>query len=101
VWLGRWHESKAPLADAPWAFQAIAVTGHHLEWIALAPPQFRPRRESVERAALALARLIPQQPPPTVANSYAPFSHAARALLLMEEADPVLCAKALSAAGPK
>lgn len=101
VWLGRWYESRSPSPGEEWGFQAIAATGHHLEWIALAPDRLRPKREVIGRAAVALTRLINKHASVTISNSYPPFSHAGRALALMQETTPsMILDDRASEAGP-
>ena len=50
AWLGRWYVSREPVPDETIGFQAIWATGHHLEWITLAPEHLRPNRQCIERA---------------------------------------------------
>jgi hypothetical protein len=63
--------------------ELLHVTGHHLEWIALAPPHLRPNPSVVEKAAVGLNMLILRMPPQTLNLEYGPFSHAVRALVLL------------------
>lgn len=88
VWLGSWYKSSEPSPENSRGLQALTATGHNLEWIALAAPRLRPRPDCVERAARALARLLPAHPFSTAVNTYPTFSHACRALALMEEVQP-------------
>jgi hypothetical protein len=98
VWLARWYQSKEPAVDGSFALQAIWVTGHHLEWIALAPQGLRPRRATILLAAHALARLLLEHSYMTAANTYPQFSHACRRLALLEEVKPASLASGGSSA---
>lgn len=68
----------------------ITVTGHHLEWIALAPDGIRPSEAAVERAVLALRRDVESLPPLARQpfKTLLPVSHGARALALLRGDDP-------------
>jgi len=63
----------------------ITVTGHNLEWIAMAPASVRPGRETIRRAVIALLRdveALPELGGPRSFKTLLPCSHAARALCL-------------------
>jgi hypothetical protein len=98
AWFEGWPGRNQPGADNE-TFQAIWVTGHQLEWIALAPRDLRPKRESISKAAQLLARIIPQHVVGTIENNYDAFSHAARALVLMERIDPIATQAGMIAQG--
>lgn len=66
----------------------ILATGHHLEWLALAPENVHPPRENIIRAAQWLVRAMDEVDEPTLNEQYGPFSHAARALCLWRSRDP-------------
>jgi hypothetical protein len=68
----------------------ITVTGHHLEWMALAPVDCRPSRIAIKRAAGALLSDIESLPPLRRRSfkTLLPASHAARALALLRCEDP-------------
>lgn len=93
-WNHRW--SAADRADAEpknvygGRFDRIAVTGHHLEWIALAPAEVRPSIPVLRRAVHALVADIHGCSEPERANfkNFWPLSHAARALTLLKDAAP-------------
>jgi hypothetical protein len=89
LWLGCWYASQAPMQDSDLTHQAILVTGHHLEWMALAPSRLRPPDAVIQKAARSLATLVENSPPATVAGSYPPYSHAGRALALLVAQDPL------------
>ena len=58
------------------------VTGHHLEWLALAPEEVQPPRETVIRAAQWLTRSLREMDEKDLLEAYGPYTHAARALCL-------------------
>jgi hypothetical protein len=60
----------------------LLVTGHHLEWLALAPDEVQPPRETVIRAAQWLARTLVEMDQKDLIEAYGPYTHAARALCL-------------------
>lgn len=68
----------------------ITVTGHHLEWIALAPRALRPAEPVVRRATAALVREVSAltQVPSRSYKTELPAAHAARALCWLSGADP-------------
>ncbi len=99
AWFDNWHLSDRPKKGKDPGLQIIAAVGHHLEWIALAPETLRPEPTCIQRAARLLASMVPQHSLETVASTYPPFSHAARALALLEEADPAEVIRTAPVAG--
>jgi hypothetical protein len=77
-------EKEAPLADK------LLVTGHQLEWLALAPAEVQPPRETMVRAARWLVTAMLEIDEAELAKRYGPLSHAARALCLWRGKDPYL-----------
>ena len=88
-WTRRWPAGMAAREDtgAPMA-DRILVTGHHLEWLALAPEEVLPPRETIVRASQWLVHAILEVDEKTLKNSYGPFSHGARALCLWRSLHP-------------
>lgn len=74
--------TTTPLAER------ILATGHHLEWLALAPADLLPPREVIVRAGQWLARAMLEVDDTTLQVEFGPFSHAARALCLWRGAEP-------------
>ena len=70
----------APKIDS--GIEVILATGHHLEWLALAPVEVQPPRESIIRAAQWLVQAMREVDARTLDIDYGPFSHAGRALSL-------------------
>jgi len=66
----------------------LLVTGHHLEWLALAPEEVQPPRENIVRAGQWLTRTLLEIDQQTLTDSYGPYSHAARALCLWRSVEP-------------
>lgn len=80
---GMWYLDTPP-------FPEVYATGHHLEWIALAPPKLGPPREVVRRAVDYLKTAITAMPQPFFhhADVYPLGSHAVRALCLIRGVTP-------------
>jgi len=88
-WTRRWPEGEAARDDLVASLSdRILVTGHHLEWMALAPSEALPPRETIVRAAQWLIRAILEVDDEQLRNGYGPFSHAARALCLWRKQEP-------------
>jgi len=66
-------------------FDRIAVTGHHLEWIAMAPENLRPSATVIQRSEEALARQIEGLSDEDLdkPKGYLPITHAARAFMFL------------------
>jgi hypothetical protein len=88
-WARSWPTGKAPDGNQAITLNdKILVTGHQLEWLALAPEEVLPPREHIIRACQWLARTLPEMEPREVAEYYGPLSHAARALCLWRAKEP-------------
>lgn len=69
-------------------FLAVTSTGHHLEWIALAPRELRPPQKSVAKAAKGILRRVNFIIPEMRSELYCPLTHVARALCLLRGKSP-------------
>ncbi len=69
-------------------YERILLTGHHLEWLALAPPEVQPPREVIVRAGQWLVRALLEAGDSELRDRYGPCTHAARALCLWRGKDP-------------
>lgn len=97
-WEGDWPSGKAAADAAPADHSAsplddpqhlrILVTGHVMEWWALAPPEVQPPREVVIKAAQWLVRTIHDLSEEQVESYYTFLTHAARALALWRSRQP-------------
>ena len=88
-WNRRWPLGEAALEDrTATLYDKILVTGHHLEWLALAPDEVQPPRETIVRAGQWLARTLGEMDEQAIVEAYGPYSHSARALCLWRQVDP-------------
>lgn len=87
TWVGVGRTTKPLYSDA--VLDRLTVTGHHLEWIAMAPETCRPSARTVARAVTAFVRDTDEQPPLRIRSfkSILPCSHGARALCLLHGSD--------------
>lgn len=96
-WSGQWlnRDRDTPPADhaSPQFFLDLIATGHHLEWIAIAPPDLRPDKAVVQ--AVALNILETAIDPSTFKSAfnresaYLGLTHLAGALCMMKHAHPM------------
>lgn len=86
-----WWDRTWPTGEEPKAASTrtdrLLSTGHHLEWLALAPADVELPREQVVRAAQWLVRSLQEVDEEQLADFYGPYSHAARALCLWRGAE--------------
>lgn len=88
-WNQHWHEQTDPATrESGTRAEQILATGHHLEWLALAPPEVLPPREVLVRAGQWLVRAIQEVDEETLRVEYGPFTHAGRALCLWRGRSP-------------
>ncbi|REK27122.1 MAG: hypothetical protein DWQ42_07390 [Planctomycetota bacterium] len=88
-WTRSWVVGQPPSADDELSlYDRILLTGHHLEWLALAPPEVLPPRDVLARAGQWLARALLEADDATLEQHYGPFTHAARALCLWRGREP-------------
>jgi hypothetical protein len=91
-WTRQWPQgapAATPSAEqAGSVYDRILVTGHHLEWLALAPAEVQPPRETVVRAGQWLVRTLLELDQKDIEAAYGPYTHAARALALWRGKDP-------------
>lgn len=92
-WDSAWHlevppgrrATRHPLTTSD---ELLHATGHHLEWIALAPPSTRPGDECIRRgcrfAVIEASTLTDQE----VDRYYGLLTHLSRALCLLHDVDP-------------
>jgi hypothetical protein len=88
-WTRNWPRGHLGRTDEQaTVYDKLLVTGHHLEWLALAPESVQPPRENVVRAARWTVKTILEMDQENLNEHYGPFSHAARALCLWRGKEP-------------
>ncbi|MEX2176254.1 MAG: hypothetical protein WD872_17970, partial [Pirellulaceae bacterium] len=69
-------------------YDQILVTGHQLEWLALAPEEVQPPRENIVRAGQWLTHALLEMDRRELLAAYGPYTHAARGLALWRNQQP-------------
>ena len=72
-------ENKDPKEEI---YRRVIATGHHLEWLAIAPEELHPPREDIRRAADWIINNTLETPQDTIDNNYTYYSHVGSALSL-------------------
>ncbi|MEX0717997.1 MAG: hypothetical protein WD066_15490 [Planctomycetaceae bacterium] len=89
-WHGNWSQGAAAknAATDDEDYRRVIATGHHLEWLAIAPPELHPPRESLRRAARWLIDETLSVPEETLRERYTFYSHVGNALALWRGTHP-------------
>jgi hypothetical protein len=91
---GYWPSNWADGADAlskpvdEELFKRVIATGHHLEWMAIAPQELHVSREQIRKAARWVIRTTKEQSASDIAGRYTFFSHVGNALALWRKTHP-------------
>jgi hypothetical protein len=83
-WPGVWCLSADPTVTMP--LTPLVVTGHSLEWLALAPEDIRVPASVLEKGCAFLLARILEESSSRIATFYCPYSHAGNALKLWHPA---------------
>jgi hypothetical protein len=89
-WDKHWGGSEgveSPFSE-PALLEYVRVTGHHLEWIALASPEYRPPEPVIRRAIAGVVQALKSMSFEQFMEGYGPCSHAVRAIMLLEPTLP-------------
>ena len=84
-WTGKWYPDHPELAqENPSAVSQneVLVTGHHLEWLALTPPEIPLRAGMPEAGCAFLSAAILSESPDLLEKYFCPYTHAGSALSL-------------------
>lgn len=91
-WPSNWHAGERahlnPREDD--MRSKIISTGHHLEWLAIAPEELHPPREQIEKAAAWIINVAKSQSREEVLQRYTFLSHVGNALSLWRGTRPHL-----------
>lgn len=89
-WPSNWSEGKAavehPLEEEN--YRSVIATGHHLEWLAIAPKELHPPREMILRAADWLIADMRDKSVSDIQQKYTFYSHVGNALSLWRGTRP-------------
>lgn len=89
-WPSNWSAGAAalekPIDDE--LFKQVIATGHHLEWLAIAPQELHPPREQILKAADWLIATTRAQTAGDISQRYTFFSHVGNALALWRKTHP-------------
>jgi len=89
-WPSNWPEGAAAVEepiDDP-VYRQVIATGHHLEWLAIAPRDLHPPDEQIRRAAEWVIRTTVDQPVDDILARYTFYSHVGNALALWRKTHP-------------
>lgn len=89
-WSAHWMEGEAALTSSPpdTIVDQVTATGHHLEWLAIAPEELHPPREAIRKAADWIIATTAAQSPSELGQRYTYFSHVGNALALWRKTHP-------------
>jgi hypothetical protein len=89
-WPSNWAEGadalSKPINDE--LFKKVIATGHHLEWLAIAPEELHPPRDVVVKAADWVIKTTTEMSDSEIAGKYTFFSHVGNALALWRKTHP-------------
>jgi len=89
-WPSNWDDGAraltAPRSDE--LKDKVIATGHHLEWLAIAPQELHPPREQIEKAARWIIKTTKEQSEEEIFLRYTFFSHVGSALALWRKTNP-------------
>lgn len=90
IWAGSWGPGAEAILDThrDQATGSLVSTGHHLEWIALAPPGLRPERDAIRAAVEGILVEADHYNAYERSELYLEFSHLARGLTLLKNWTP-------------
>jgi hypothetical protein len=89
-WPSNWPDGQAA-ADNPRddeLYRQVIATGHHLEWLAIAPRELHPPDEQIQRAARWIIDTTVAQSEEDIRKSYTFYSHVGNALALWRNTRP-------------
>ncbi len=91
---GRWPSNWPDGADAATThldedvYKQVIATGHHLEWLAIAPPELHPPDEQILKAARWVIDITTSQSANDILPRYTFYSHVGNALALWRKTHP-------------
>jgi hypothetical protein len=89
-WPSNWPsgaDAVSNLEDEP-VYKKVIATGHHLEWLAIAPKELHPPREQILKAADWAINHTIERPESGIREQYTFYSHVGKALALWRGTQP-------------
>jgi len=90
-WPANWTDGAEAAAKAdpleP-SHKRVIATGHHLEWLAIAPPELHPPHEQIVRAAAWLVKSTAESSQSEIDQNYTFYSHVGKALAMWRKTSP-------------
>ena len=90
-WGSNWTDGAEALAKADPAepiSKRVIATGHHLEWLSIAPIELHPPKEQIVKAADWLVANVEATPQDEIDVSYTFYSHVGKALAMWRHTSP-------------
>lgn len=90
-WPPNWTDGADALANSnpsEKGYRRVIATGHHLEWLAIAPLELHPDREQIRRAADWAIRNVAETPQSVINDNYTFYSHVGNSLSLWRKTTP-------------
>ncbi len=89
-WPSNWPDGKSaveqPVADE--LKQILIATGHHLEWLSIAPKELHPPEENIQKAMRWMTKTITELPTDKVLENYTFCSHIGKAAAMWRKTSP-------------
>lgn len=102
-WPSNWSDGaealSKPIEDP--LYKKVIATGHHLEWLAIAPKELHPPHEMILKAADWVIKTTLEQTDKDIGERYTFFSHVGNALALWRHTHPADFWMAWEASHPK
>jgi hypothetical protein len=89
-WPSNWPDGAAAIAEPveEELYKQVIATGHHLEWLSIAPSALHPPDDHIRKAARWLIGTTVAQTPEEIYDRYTYFSHVGNALALWRGVRP-------------
>jgi len=90
-WPANWTdgaEAEAKADPKEKAHKRVIATGHHLEWLSIAPLELHPPREQILKAADWLVQNVNETPQAEIDQNYTFYSHVGKALSMWRKTSP-------------
>lgn len=92
-WGSNWTEGAGALTKADPAEEIskrVIATGHHLEWLSIAPIELHPPKEQILKAADWLVANVAATPQDEIDTNYTFYSHVGKALSMWRQTSPAV-----------